>query len=88
MPITDRMYPRFIVYDFEALINPLDYEQNTIKLKWQVQHIPISVSVCSNHQNYSTPQCFVSSDPDNLLTKMLVYMETISDNCNREALKK
>lgn len=88
VPISDRMYSWFIVYDFEALINPLDNEQNTTKLQWQAQHIPISVSVCSNHQNYSTPQCFVSSDPDNLLTKMLEYMENISDTCNKEALRK
>lgn len=32
VPISDRMYSWFIVYDFEALINPLDYEQNTTKL--------------------------------------------------------
>ena len=38
-----------------------EHPRNTAKLTWEAEHIPLSVSVCSNVPGYDQPKCFVSS---------------------------
>ena len=71
-------YPWFITYDFEA-IQPKVQIPDDSKLQYQRKHIPVSVSVCSNVPDYLESKCFVSRDPDQLITDMLTYMEQIQN---------
>lgn len=44
----DKFFPWFIVFDFEAMLEDLDSNMTTTKLKLERIHRPISVSICSN----------------------------------------
>ena len=69
-------YPWFIVYDFEAMLLPVEQFESSIR--WQTKHHPISVSVCSNAPSYREPQCFVNENLSELLKQMLDYMRQIA----------
>lgn len=71
-----RLFPWFLVYDFEAMLLPV--QEGTAKLKWTSQHTPISVSVCSNVEGFTTPHCIVDPNDDNLVQEMVTYMTEIS----------
>lgn len=58
------------------------------KLQCQAEHVPISVSVCSNVEHYKEPICFVEEDPDKLIQVMVTYMEEIATHCKSLALDK
>ncbi|KAJ8311825.1 hypothetical protein KUTeg_010638 [Tegillarca granosa] len=77
VPVTDRTFPWFIVYDFEAMLEKVDQDQ-TPYLKWTRKHIPISVSVCSNVPGYTEPFCIVDENCDQLVSSMVSYMHEIS----------
>ena len=70
-------YPWFIVYDFEAIQPPVQSAGDS-KLQHIREHIPVSVSVCSNVPGFTEPKCFVNLDPDQLVQDMLSYIEHIS----------
>ena len=69
-------YPWFIVYDFEAIQPPVE-STGDVKLHYERQHIPVSVSVCSNVPNFTEPKCYVNLDPDQLIKDMIGYMTEI-----------
>ncbi|KAK3098713.1 hypothetical protein FSP39_022331 [Pinctada imbricata] len=83
-----RYYPYFIVYDFEAILLPQDPVDHTKKLKWQAEHQPISVSVCSNVTGHEQPRCFVCTDPKELVTRMVEYMSEIAETANQLACER
>ena len=59
-------------------MNPID--QQTAKTKFVAEHVPMSVSICSNVPGYTEPECFVSEgDPQALLNKMGDRLEEIGD---------
>ena len=75
-----QQYPWFIVYDFEALLSPVnEKDQSTPKLKWLRRHKPISVSIASNVAGFETAKCFVNPDPKLLVEEMMEYMVSIAD---------
>ena len=76
VPIEERIFPWFIVYDFEAMLLPVHEGGN--KLSWTSKHVPISVSVCSNVEGYTDPHCIVDSDVDTLVRSMVDYMQEIA----------
>ena len=47
IPKQKRLFPWFIVYDFEAMLIPIQGEGSD-KLAWTAKHVPISVSISSN----------------------------------------
>ena len=63
-----RLFPWFLVYDFEALLVPVHGEK-TEKLMWKAQQHPLSVSICSNVEDFETPHCIVDPDIDSLVIK-------------------
>ena len=77
-------YPWFIVYDFESLQRPVESTSDS-KLEYLREHIPVSVSVCSNVPDYTEPKCFVNRDPDQLVQDMLRYMTDIADTAHELA---
>ena len=77
-------YPWFIVYDFEAIQVPVESSDDA-KLEYQRKHIPVSVSVCSNVEEFTEPKCFVHNDPDRLVKDMLFYMTEIRDAAHQLA---
>ena len=74
----NRLYPWFIVYDFEAILAPITEEQPTPCLKRLRKHEPISVSVASNVPGFEEPNCFVNADPKALTESMMTYMGSIA----------
>ena len=58
VPIQERLFPWFLVYYFEANLLPAE-ELNSQNLTWTTQHVPISVSVCSNVERFKIPHCIV-----------------------------
>ena len=70
LPQDERTYPWFAVFDFESMLVKLQGDA-TEKLEWTRQHVPISVSVCSNVPGYTEQACFVQSDMDSMLERML-----------------
>ena len=75
----DRLYPWFIVYDFEDMLVPIQ-ESNSEKLTWTQRHDPISVSVYSNVPDFTAdPHCIVEHDVETLVRLMVEYMTRIGD---------
>ena len=81
----NRLYPWFIVYDFEAILSPVTEDQPTPHLKWMRKHKPISVSVASNVPGFEEAKCFVNADPKELIESMMTYMGSIADSACRSA---
>ncbi|XP_048238897.1 uncharacterized protein LOC124129020 [Haliotis rufescens] len=82
----DRYFPWFVVFDFECFLKPMN--TGTQKLRWTQEHHPISVSVCSNVEGFTSPHCIVDSDPDRLIAAMLSYMTEIGEAVNELSKEK
>ena len=87
VPTNERFYHNFSVWDMEAIL--LKVEQNvTDKLHWISKHEPISVSIASNVDGYNNPKCFVDISPQKLISKMMEYLNEISEiNANNLKMK-
>ncbi|CAB3995824.1 Hypothetical predicted protein [Paramuricea clavata] len=56
-----------------------EHLQNTAKLTWEAEHIPLSVSVHSNVSGYNRPKCFVSSGcASDMIKEFVDYLVKIS----------
>lgn len=76
------VYPYRIAYDFEAYQKPIHKE--TQKTLYYSEHIPLSVSICSNVPGFNEPKCFVTKgDSQTLIDEMGDYMEQIADEAYR-----
>lgn len=75
----DRFYVWFLVYDFEYILVPIKIK-NTDNLEYTEHHVPISVSICSNVNEYTAPHCIIEPNADDLVKKMVTYMLTIAKN--------
>lgn len=53
-----RLYEWFLVYDFESMLVPMKIK-NTDNLEYTEHHVPISVSICTNVNEYTEPHCIV-----------------------------
>jgi hypothetical protein len=84
---SERIYPWFIVFDFEAMLKKTQ-TNTTNKQQWINQHFPISVSLCSNIPDHREPVCFVNADMDELLTTMIDRMTEMSIEANNMAQRK
>ena len=77
VPEKERLFPWFICYDLEALLEPVD-DRPTIMLQWTQKHIPVSVSICSNIKGYTEPTCIVEESQDRLVGKMVAKMKDLA----------
>ena len=56
-----------------------EHQRNTAKLTWEAEHIPLSVSVCSNVPGYEPPKCFVSSgSTSEMIQQFVEYLVEVS----------
>ena len=88
VPEENRLYPWFIVYDFEAILSPITEDQHTPRLKWLRKHEPISVSMASNVPGFEEAKCFVNADPKALIEDMMKHMGSIADSARQSAESK
>ena len=54
-------------------------ESKSDKLTWTAEHVPISVSICSNIEGFKTPHCIIEPNTNELVAQMVQYMSQISD---------
>ncbi|CAB4000813.1 Zinc finger and SCAN domain-containing 22, partial [Paramuricea clavata] len=75
-----KYFPYRATFDFECYFkHTSNHSRNTEKLTWQAEHIPLSVSVCSNVPGYTEPKCFVSSgDTSKMIQEFVEYLVKIS----------
>ena len=78
VPAEERIFPWFLVFDFEAMLTPAQ-ESKSDKLTWTAEHVPISVSICSNVEGFKTPHCIIEPNTNELVAQMVQYMSQISD---------
>lgn len=69
-PSTDH----FLVYDFEAILKPLDADKAAKRLTFTNAHIPVSVSVHDSLTDEA--KCFVNDSPKQLLIDMFTHAAT------------
>ena len=77
VPAEERIFPWFLVFDFEAMLISTQ-EPKSEKLVWTAEHVPISVSICSNVDGFQTPYCLVDPNTNDLVAQMVQYMLKIS----------
>ena len=87
VPVADQFFEYFAVFDFEAILNKRQ-DRISEKSVWLTEHLPISVSICSNLPDFEDPRCFVSPDGDTLLGEMVDYLHEIADASNKLACEK
>lgn len=71
----ERFYEWCLVYDFDSMLVQIN-SQISVNLQYTEQHVPISVSVCSNIDDHTEPRCIVESNVDSLVEQKLDYMLT------------
>ena len=74
----DYKYDPLIVYDFEALVVPMEAkigDKITITNRQQV----VSVSLCSNIDGYRDPYCIVSESPQKLISLMFTRLDEMCE---------
>lgn len=71
----ERFYEWCLVYDFDSMLVQIN-SQISVNLQYTEQHVPISVSVCSNVDDHTEPRCIVESNVDSLVEQKLDYMLT------------
>ena len=76
-----RFYPYSVTFDFECYFeHHTQHPRNSEKLTWEAEHVPLSVSVCSNVPGYDQPRCFVTTgDTSDLIKRFLDYLLEISE---------
>lgn len=77
VPENERIYEWFLVYDFESMLVPMNV-QSSCNHQYTENHVPISVSICSNVDGYTEPHCIIEPDINALVKNMLECMTTIA----------
>jgi hypothetical protein len=75
-----KYFPYRATFDFECYFKrETEHPRNTAKLTWEAEHIPLSVSVCSNVPGYEQPKCFVSSgSASEMIQQFVEYLVEVS----------
>ncbi len=82
----DRYFPYFAVFDFESMLQEMP--DSTGKLQFTHQHVPVSVSVCSNLPDHDQAQCIIHRDLDSLLESMIQSLNSMQRKCAELAEEK
>ncbi|GMF21135.1 unnamed protein product [Phytophthora lilii] len=72
----DHYVDHFIVYDFEAILKPLAFNEDH-KTIYRNQHITVSVSVCNSLTR--EVRCLVNESTMELFKELLAYIEEIAE---------
>ena len=78
VPANERIFPWFLLFDFKVMLSSMQ-DQTSEKLTWTAEHLPISVSICSNVEGFKSPQCIVDPDTNSLVASMVQYMTNIAN---------
>jgi G:T-mismatch repair DNA endonuclease (very short patch repair protein) len=81
-----RFFKEFIVFDMESILKPLKNKRSE-KIVWTHEHCPVSVSICSNHEEFKKPYCIINPDIDVLVKDMVTYMMTITLAIQRDKVE-
>ncbi|CAB4020669.1 Hypothetical predicted protein, partial [Paramuricea clavata] len=75
-----KYFPYRATFDFECYFKrETEHPRNTAKLTWEAEHIPLSISVCSNVPGYDQPKCFVSSgSTSEIIQQFVEYLVEVS----------
>ena len=76
VPRKQRFFPFFACYDFEAILQKLDVDEDK-KLKLTHRHVPVSCSIASNVPGFTEPKCIVHHDPTKLVEEMFYELDKI-----------
>uniref|UniRef100_A0A8W8JJ99 Uncharacterized protein n=1 Tax=Magallana gigas TaxID=29159 RepID=A0A8W8JJ99_MAGGI len=63
---------------YQALLHNVQ-DQSSEKVEWTHEHMPISVSICSNVPGFEEPHCLVNDNGDELVREMVGYMKDIAE---------
>lgn len=72
--VPDHYCDKFIVYDFESILAPID-EQHGANTQFTARHVPASVSISDNLTKQV--RCFINEDPKQLLVEMFDYVHGV-----------
>ena len=79
IPEKERYYPYRAVFDFESYFDKSVQSSPTDMLTWDMKHVPVSVSICSNVSGYEGAVCFISDgSTQQLISDMMHYLLEIS----------
>ena len=78
VPANERIFPWFLLFDFKVMLSSMQ-DQTSEKLTWTAEHLPISVSICSNVEGFKSPHCIVDPDTNSLVASMVQYMTNIAN---------
>jgi hypothetical protein len=80
-----KYFPYRATFDFECYFKrETEHPRNTAKLTWEAEHIPLSVSVCSDVPGYDEPKCFVSSgSTSEMIQQFVEYLVEVSQESYR-----
>ena len=87
VPQEERNFPWVATYDFEAYLKK-ENVQKTENLKLISEHVPISVAICSNVEDYKEPICFIDPNENTLISKMIEYLEKVQEKTEKLAKAK
>ncbi len=73
VPEKDQFYHWFLVFDFESLLIQTNKTSTTGRTEYISEHIPVSVSLCSNVTGFKEPHFILSEDPKHLVQQMIGY---------------
>ncbi len=77
VPKPDRFYQYFASYDLEAMMKHVSYAQGK-QLRWVSKHVPFCVGVCSNIPRFRSGSVCINDDMDELVGKMILFLNEIS----------
>ena len=83
----DRFYTWKFVYDFECILEKLPSDK-TAQTELTHRHIPVSWAAVSDVDGFIEPVCEVSSDPDDLIHKLVQYMYKVQVKAKELAMQK
>lgn len=76
-----KFFPFHATFDFECMFDKENLPDDSAKVHWEAQHVPLSVSVCSNVPDFTQPKCFVTDgDSKQLVPNLIEYLVQISDH--------
>ena len=80
IPPNNRHFPYYACFDFESLFDKQNLPQNAQQLSYEARHVLLSFGVSSNIPGFTEGVCYVSSGDENeLVTKLVEYLEGIAD---------
>ena len=84
---TDEFYPWLCTFDYESVLKALQFDEAD-KTRWVTEHIPVSVSICSNVLGYTDPKFFTSDYLDELIQIKMQYISEIQHQTEKLAKEK